>query len=112
MFVGDSVLRAAPVFDTSSTRAGDAGVAALNAHLREQAAAWRMKRDDGLFRLAVDRVFTLAGQGTIVTGTVVAGSVGVGDTMQLAPKNEPVRVRSITRRTAPPKPVAPASAVH
>jgi len=94
-FVGGSVLRDAPVFDTCATRANDAGVAALNAYLREQAAAWRMRRDDGLFRLAVDRVFTLAGQGTIVTGTVVAGSVSVGETMRLAPKNESVRVRSI-----------------
>ncbi|NUY33612.1 selenocysteine-specific translation elongation factor [Paraburkholderia sp. JPY303] len=100
-FVGDSVLRDAPVFDTCATRADDAGVAALNAHLREQAAAWRMKRDDGLFRLAVDRVFTLAGQGTIVTGTVVAGSVSVGDTMLLAPKNQPVRVRSIHAQNRP-----------
>ena len=60
-----------------------------------------MKRDDGLFRLAVDRVFTLAGQGTIVTGTVVAGSVSVGDTMLLAPKNQPVRVRSIHAQNRP-----------
>ncbi|HEX3379391.1 MAG TPA: selenocysteine-specific translation elongation factor [Paraburkholderia sp.] len=100
-FVGDSVLRDAPVFDTCATREGDAGVAALNAHLRGQAAAWRMKRDDGLFRVAVDRVFTLAGQGTIVTGTVVAGTVSVGDTMLLAPKNEPVRVRSIHAQNRP-----------
>ncbi|MGF6373783.1 selenocysteine-specific elongation factor [Paraburkholderia sp. RAU6.4a] len=101
VFVAGSVLRDAPIFDTCATRASDAGVAALNAHLREQAAAWRMKRDDGLFRLAVDRVFTLAGQGTIVTGTVVAGSVSVGDTMLLAPKNESVRVRSIHAQNRP-----------
>ncbi|MGF6963945.1 selenocysteine-specific elongation factor [Paraburkholderia sp. WC7.3g] len=100
-FVGGSVLRDAPVFGTCATRADDAGVAALNAHLLEQAAAWRMKRDDGLFRLAVDRVFTLAGQGTIVTGTVVAGSVSVGDTMLLAPKNQSVRVRSIHAQNRP-----------
>jgi selenocysteine-specific elongation factor len=100
-FVADGVLRDAPMFDTCATRAGDPGVAALNAHLREQAAVWRMKRDDGLFRLAVDRVFTLAGQGTIVTGTVVAGSVSVGDTMLLAPKNQPVRVRGIHAQNRP-----------
>ncbi|MFT4067676.1 selenocysteine-specific translation elongation factor [Paraburkholderia sp.] len=99
--VADGVLRDAPVFDTCATRADDPGVAALNAHLREQAGAWRMRRDDGLFRLAVDRVFTLAGQGTIVTGTVVAGSVSVGDTMLLAPKNQSVRVRSIHAQNRP-----------
>ncbi|MGF6771932.1 selenocysteine-specific elongation factor [Paraburkholderia sp. GAS199] len=94
-FLGGSVLHDAPVFDTCSIHADDPGVAALKAHLHAAAQAWHMRRDDGLFRLAVDRVFTLAGQGTIVTGTVVAGRVNVGDTMLLAPKNVPVRVRSI-----------------
>ena len=100
-FLGGSVLQDAPVFDTCATRSDDPGVAALKAHLFAAATAWRMKRDDGLFRLAVDRVFTLAGQGTIVTGTVVSGRVAVGDTMLLAPKNQPVRVRSIHAQNRP-----------
>ena len=100
-FLGGSVLQDAPVFDTCAMHDDDPGVAALKAHLHAAAAAWRMRRDDGLFRLAVDRVFTLAGQGTIVTGTVVAGSVTVGDTMLLAPKNQPVRVRSIHAQNRP-----------
>ncbi|MFM0734757.1 selenocysteine-specific translation elongation factor [Paraburkholderia sediminicola] len=100
-FLRGSVLQDAPVFDTCATRDDDPGVAALKAHLHAAAAAWRMKRDDGLFRLAVDRVFTLAGQGTIVTGTVVSGRVAVGDTMLLAPKNQPVRVRGIHAQNRP-----------
>ena len=100
-FLSGSVLQDAPVFDTCATREDDPGVAALKAHLHAAAAAWRMKRDDGLFRLAVDRVFTLSGQGTIVTGTVVSGRVTVGDTMLLAPKNQPVRVRSIHAQNRP-----------
>ncbi|MFM0239216.1 selenocysteine-specific translation elongation factor [Paraburkholderia phytofirmans] len=100
-FLSGSVLQDAPVFDTCSVQADDPGVAALKAHLHAAAAAWRMKRDDGLFRLAVDRVFTLSGQGTIVTGTVVSGRVAVGDTMLLAPKNQPVRVRSIHAQNRP-----------
>ncbi|KLU26582.1 translation elongation factor, partial [Caballeronia mineralivorans PML1(12)] len=94
-FLAGSALQDAPLFDTNATLADDPGVAALNAHLRAAAAAWRLRRDDGLFRLAIDRVFTLAGQGTIVTGTVVSGRVSVGETMMLAPAGEPVRVRSI-----------------
>jgi selenocysteine-specific elongation factor len=94
-FLGGSMLADAPVFETCATRAGDPGVSALKRHLCAAAAAWRMKRDDGLFRLAVDRVFTLAGQGTIVTGTVVSGRVNLGDRVLLAPKNQSVRVRSI-----------------
>ncbi|MFM0280364.1 selenocysteine-specific translation elongation factor [Paraburkholderia sediminicola] len=100
-FLSGTVLQGAPVFDTNALSDDDPGVAALKAHLHRAAAAWRMKRDDGLFRLAVDRVFTLAGQGTIVTGTVVSGRVAVGDTMLLAPKNQPVRVRSIHAQNRP-----------
>ncbi|SAK87993.1 selenocysteine-specific translation elongation factor SelB [Caballeronia temeraria] len=91
-------LRDAPVFDTDATRDDDAGVAALQAHLHDAAAHWRTRRDDGFFRLAVDRVFTLTGQGTIATGTVFAGRVNVGDMLAIAPREscgEPVRVRSI-----------------
>ncbi|MDR5754677.1 MULTISPECIES: selenocysteine-specific translation elongation factor [unclassified Caballeronia] len=94
-WLASSTLAGAPRFDTNATHADDPGVAALDAHLREAAARWRMRRDDGLFRLAVDRVFTLSGQGTIVTGTVFSGRVDAGDTMLLAPRGEPVRVRSI-----------------
>ena len=102
-FLAGSILQGAPLFDTNATLANDPGVAALDAHLRAAAAAWRLRRDDGLFRLAIDRVFTLAGQGTVVTGTVVAGRVEVGETLLLAPKGEPVRVRSIhaQNRAAP-----------
>ena len=49
------------------------------------------------FRLAVDRVFSLAGAGTIVTGTAHAGTVSVGDELELAPAPgaRRLRVRSI-----------------
>ncbi len=94
-WVASTSLADAPVFETNAMQPNDAGVAALNAHLRAAAMAWSARRDDGLFRLAVDRVFTLAGQGTIVTGTVFAGRVTTGETMMLAPAGTPVRVRSI-----------------
>jgi selenocysteine-specific elongation factor len=93
-----SPLRDAPLFDTDATKQDDAGVASLQAHLHDAAAHWRTRRDDGFFRLAVDRVFTLTGQGTIATGTVFAGRANVGDMLALAPREaggEPVRVRSI-----------------
>lgn len=96
-----SMLEDAPVFETCATRADDPGVNALKRHLHAAAAASRTRRDDGLFRLAVDRVFTLAGQGTIVTGTVVSGRIHVGDRVLLAPKNESVRVSSIHAQNRP-----------
>ncbi|APR38656.1 selenocysteine-specific translation elongation factor [Paraburkholderia sp. SOS3] len=87
---------AAPVFETNATVDGDAGVGELKGWLRDVAApVLRERRDDALFRLAIDRVFTLAGHGTIVTGTVFAGRVTAGETLMLAPALRPVRVRSI-----------------
>lgn len=50
---------------------------------------------DGRFRLAVDRSFTLPGAGTIVTGTVLSGSVAIGDQLTISPNGLSARVRSI-----------------
>jgi selenocysteine-specific elongation factor len=58
-------------------------------------------RDARLFRLAVDRVFTLPGHGTVVAGTVFSGSVRTGDTVAVFPSNTPVRVRSIHSQNRP-----------
>jgi selenocysteine-specific elongation factor len=49
----------------------------------------------GRFRLAVDRSFTLAGVGTVVTGTVFAGQVSIGDRLLLSPSGIEARVRGI-----------------
>jgi selenocysteine-specific elongation factor len=85
----------ARIFRTSASNEGDAGVKALLLHLSRMAAALPSSDEQRLFRLGVDRVFTLAGQGTIVTGTALAGSVRAGDMLQLAPGGQQVRVRSI-----------------
>ncbi|MFX6717035.1 EF-Tu/IF-2/RF-3 family GTPase, partial [Acinetobacter baumannii] len=60
-----------------------------------QAQMMQARPRDGLFRLAVDRVFTLPGQGTVVTGTVFNGQVRVGDTLAHSASGQAVRVRSI-----------------
>jgi selenocysteine-specific elongation factor len=72
-----------PVFPLSSLT-GD-GVPALDAHLRAQARAQARPGAAGRFRMAIDRAFTLAGIGTVVTGTVHAGSVAPGDTLAIVP---------------------------
>ncbi len=88
-------LAGAPIFPVIATQPADPGVAALRARLQSIAAGWPRRGDDGLFRLAVDRVFTLPGHGTVATGTVRAGRVQVGDTLALMPAGRPVRVRGI-----------------
>jgi selenocysteine-specific elongation factor len=88
-------LAGAPLFRTSAATPGDAGVAALLDWLRRLEASLPRRDEARLFRLGVDRVFTLPGQGTVVTGTALAGSVGVGDTLVLAPAGRQLRVRAI-----------------
>lgn len=95
LWLADTVLAEAPVFEVSSICAGNGGVAALDAHLRACARELRTRAKEGMFRLAVDRVFTLAGAGTIVAGTVFGGSVRVGDDVWLAPGSDVARVRSL-----------------
>jgi selenocysteine-specific elongation factor len=71
------------------------GVDALRAHI-EAAAAATTRRSEGVrFRLAVDRVFTLPGVGVVATGTVLGGSVRVGDHVQVSPSGILARVRSL-----------------
>jgi selenocysteine-specific elongation factor len=92
-WLAGSAQAAWPVFALSSLT-GD-GVAALDEHLRTRAAQPRVCAAAGQFRLAIDRVFTLAGIGTIVTGCVHAGEVRSGDEVRLQPSGRAARVRSI-----------------
>jgi len=50
---------------------------------------------DGVTRLHVDRSFTLKGIGTVVTGTLWAGSIGAGDIVRVLPRGLEARVRSV-----------------
>ncbi|MEF2268183.1 selenocysteine-specific translation elongation factor [Janthinobacterium sp. LS2A] len=88
-------LAGSPIFPTAAHRDDDAGVAALLAHLTQVACSLPQRDERRLFRLGVDRVFTLSGQGTIVTGTALAGRAQVGGMLQLAPGGAQARVRSI-----------------
>jgi selenocysteine-specific elongation factor len=49
----------------------------------------------GGFRLAIDRAFSVAGAGIVVTGTALSGQVAVGDTLMLGPLGKSVRVRGL-----------------
>lgn len=90
-----TALADSPIFETAATQPNDPGVWALRQHLDLQAQQMPARARDGLFRLAVDRVFTLPGQGTVVTGTVFGGQVKVGDTLIHSASGQNVRVRSI-----------------
>ena len=78
-----------------SVRSG-AGLDALRAALERAAAALPGRADaPGPARLHVDRVFTIRGAGTVVTGTLWAGSVGRGDEVAILPAGRRARVRGV-----------------
>ncbi len=55
----------------------------------------RPKQEDGLFRYYIDRSFSISGAGTVVTGTVLDGSVKVGDRLTVAELGKEVQIRNI-----------------
>src|SRR5262249_35113082 len=91
--LSNTALAAAPVIPVSSVT-GE-GVEELRRHLFEAARAFGLRPPRGRFRLAVDRSFTLAGAGTVVTGTVLSGEVAVDDAVIVSPRGLVARVRSI-----------------
>jgi selenocysteine-specific elongation factor len=93
--IASTLLCEAPVFQVNAIGMDDPGIGSLRDYLHGVALQMPARHDQSLFRLAVDRVFTLAGHGTVVAGTVFSGQVCTGDTVTLMPANIPVRVRSI-----------------
>ena len=96
-----TALAAAPIFAVSAAADADPGTLTLRRHLEQAAAHAARRRDDALFRLAVDRVFTLAGHGTVVTGTVFSGRIAIGDKVLVMPARVPVRARGIHAQQRP-----------
>ncbi len=91
--VAGSFLDDAPVVEVSST-SGE-GIDALKQTLFEQAEAVPVRKASGLFRLPVDRVFSMKGFGTVVTGTLVAGAVRQDDEVEILPRGSKARVRGL-----------------
>jgi selenocysteine-specific elongation factor len=71
------------------------GLDGVRAALRSAAVEVVERPVDDLFRLPIDRVFSRAGAGTVVTGSTWSGTVGVGDSVRIVPSDRTVRVRSI-----------------
>ena len=71
------------------------GMDALRAALRELAATVPSRASDQLARLPIDRVFTIKGFGTVVTGTLMAGRVRVDDRVEVFPGGVQAKVRGL-----------------
>ncbi len=78
----------------ASARTG-AGIPELRAALRALAAGVPSRGTDHLPRLPIDRVFTIKGFGTVVTGTLMAGRLGVDDRVEVFPAGVQAKVRGL-----------------
>jgi selenocysteine-specific elongation factor len=92
-------LHGSPIFAVSSVTGG--GVASLLEHLNETAQASQRRKAEGNFRLSVDRCFTIAGAGLVVTGTALSGSIALGDEVEILLMRERARVRALHAHNAP-----------
>jgi selenocysteine-specific elongation factor len=77
-----------------SAKTGD-GLAVLRAELIKLAQRVELSNSDGLVRLPLDRSFVMKGFGTVVTGTLLSGSIHEGETLALEPGLSAVRVRGL-----------------
>ncbi|MDA1050543.1 MAG: selenocysteine-specific translation elongation factor [Planctomycetota bacterium] len=95
--VAGSFLAQAPIVRTS-TETGE-GLELLCQRLAEAAelavAGSGLDRANAPFRMAIDRTFTIAGHGTVVTGSVSSGQAAIGDELLVEPGGVKVRVRGI-----------------
>jgi selenocysteine-specific elongation factor len=97
-FFRGSFLAAAPIIAVSSTTG--IGLEQLRTAIKTALADVTFVEPTGPFRMAIDRVFTLRGFGTIVGGTVAAGKVRAKDELEIQPLGRKVRVRGIQSRHA------------
>ena len=92
-FVRSSFLAEAPIVAVSS-RTG-AGIDELKQELAKLAARTQPKAISAVMRLPVDRAFSIKGFGTVVTGTLIAGQLKLGDELDVLPSGIRTRVRNL-----------------
>jgi len=71
------------------------GIEELKTTITQVASQIDELESDSLFRLPIDRVFSVTGHGTVVTGSAYSGAVHAGETIELLPEGRKVRVRSV-----------------
>ena len=92
-FLRGTFLEGAPIVPVSAVKGQ--GLEELVGALEKAAGEVVEEPDPGFFRLPIDRVFTIKGFGTVVTGTLVSGEVRLGDSLEVMPSRIPVKVRGI-----------------
>ena len=98
-FLQGTFLESAPIIPVSAIK--QEGLTNLIRALDAVTSQITEKADDGIFRLPVDRVFTMKGFGTVVTGTLVSDHIKTGDEIQILPENITARIRGIQVHNQP-----------
>ena len=91
--IAGTIAQGAPVIAVSTVT--NDGLDALRAAIHAALVALPPRAPDAPAYLPVDRVFALAGHGTIVTGTLMQGRISTGDALALSPLGRNVRVRNL-----------------
>jgi selenocysteine-specific elongation factor len=92
-FLKGTFLDGSPVIPVSSVTG--AGIGELLDALGRVATDIEGEADAGIFRLPVDRVFTMKGFGTVVTGTLISGDIKLGEDVEILPAGVTAKVRGI-----------------
>ncbi|UCD32528.1 MAG: selenocysteine-specific translation elongation factor [Desulfobacterales bacterium] len=92
-FTQGTFLDSAPILPVSSTTGK--GLPEFVKALDDISAAIPSRPPTDIFRLPVDRVFSMKGFGTVITGTLISGSIEVGETVMIYPSGIPSKVRGI-----------------
>ena len=92
-FLRGSFLDRAPIVPVSAK--SGAGLDALKKALNEIAAQASTKDAARYLRLPIDRAFAMKGFGSVVTGTLISGSIAPGDEVELFPSGQRLRVRGV-----------------
>ena len=94
-FIKDTFLKDAAIFKVSS-KTGK-GISELKDFLSQFNRVETNKCEEGIFRMFIDRIFSISGFGTVVTGSVIGGSLKAEDKVFLLPGNKELRVRRLER---------------
>ena len=92
-YLSETFLAASPVVEVSSVTG--AGVDRLIQVLDALVQGIPEKEPGHLFRLPVDRVFSMKGFGTVITGTTISGKIRTGDEITIYPQGIPSRIRGL-----------------
>jgi len=100
-FVKGSFLEGVEIIPVSSKTGMNIDL--LKEKIKETALRVEPKPSGGLFRMPIDRVFTLKGFGTVVTGTVISGSISLEEPVEVLPARIPTKVRGLHSHGTPIK---------